>query len=276
MTAAQLVRTLREELPLELRHEAELIVEYATGFPREERLWWGERTVTSEAEEKARACLAERLLGKPLQYLFGYWWFLGRKLHVAPGVLIPRPETELLARLAAERAAELGGRRVLDLCCGTGCIGLTVALEADCPVTLADIEPRALALTGENAALWGVSSRVRITCRDALQKPELGSFGVIVSNPPYIPTGELPTLDRGVRDYEPALALDGGADGLRFYRALAGYAPQLLDAGGCLLLEVGLGQARQVAALLEKEFETVSIHRDLEGIERMVEGRMRG
>ena len=228
-------------------------------------------------EEKLAALVERRLAGEPVAYLIGEWEFYGLTLDVTPDVLIPRMDTEVLAERAILLARAAGeGARVLDLCAGSGCVGLAVAANVPtCRVVLADINEAALKICKGNVRRNELNARVTCVQADALQKPDaaLWDFDVIACNPPYIPTGDLAGLDVSVRDYEPRSALDGGADGLDFYRAIAAQWGSALRLGGSLLFEVGINQAMDVAALLEGSgFEDIQSTQDTQGIPRVVEG----
>ena len=228
-------------------------------------------------EEKLAALVERRLAGEPVAYLIGEWEFYGLTLDVTPDVLIPRMDTEVLAERAILLAKAAGeGARVLDLCAGSGCVGLAVAANVPtCRVVLADISEAALKICKGNVRRNELNARVTCVQADALQKPDaaLWDFDVIACNPPYIPTGDLAGLDVSVRDYEPRSALDGGADGLDFYRAIAAQWGSALRLGGSLLFEVGINQAMDVAALLEGSgFEDIQSTQDTQGIPRVVEG----
>ena len=228
-------------------------------------------------EEKLAALVERRLSGEPVAYLIGEWEFYGLTLDVTPDVLIPRMDTEVLAERAILLARAAGeGARVLDLCAGSGCVGLAVAANVPtCRVVLADVSEAALKICKGNVRRNELNARVTCVQADALQKPDaaLWDFDVIACNPPYIPTGDLAGLDVSVRDYEPRSALDGGADGLDFYRAIAARWGSALRLGGSLLFEVGINQAMDVAALLERSgFEDIQSTQDTQGIPRVVEG----
>ena len=228
-------------------------------------------------EEKLAALVERRLAGEPVAYLIGEWEFYGLTLDVTPDVLIPRMDTEVLAERAILLARAAGeGARVLDLCAGSGCVGLAVAANVPtCRVVLADVSEAALKICKGNVRRNELNARVTCVQADALQKPDaaLWDFDVIACNPPYIPTGDLAGLDVSVRDYEPRSALDGGADGLDFYRAIAAQWGSALRLGGSLLFEVGINQAMDVAALLERSgFGDIQSTQDTQGIPRVVEG----
>lgn len=185
--------------------------------------------------------VSRRKSGEPLQYILGKWEFMGLPFYTRHCALIPRQDTETLC----EEALSIGGKTLLDLCCGTGCIGVSLAKLGGFEVTFADISPDCLALARENAALNGVPGSFVLT--DMFGNIS-GSYDMICVNPPYIPTSELASLQAEVKR-EPTLALDGGADGLDFYRRIARDYAAHLNPGGTLLMEVGAGQAEDVAAM---------------------------
>ncbi len=251
-----------------------LLLSYVTG-QRPMNLRLDSWTEVSQADEAAfRALCAQRKARIPLQYLTHRQSFLGRDFYVDDRVLIPRPETELLAERAIAILRERGAQYALDLCCGSGCLGVSMALE--CPqveVHAADISPDALAVTRRNAETLGA----QLTCHQGDlfgAVPASPMYDLIVSNPPYIPTAECRTLQAEVMQ-EPGLALDGGADGLDIYRRIVQDAPARLIPGGALLMEVGAGQARDVMALcVQTGLTPAAIHEDYQHIERMVEARL--
>ena len=206
--------------------------------------------------------LLRRLLdGEPLAYVLGEWEFYGLPLKVTPDVLIPRDDTCAVASLAIHQGLFLSqDPRILDLCCGSGCIGLAVASRVkDARVTLADLSQKALTVAKENVALNKLSGRVRCVQVDALAEPPafLGKFDLIVSNPPYIPVGEMADLPHSVKDYEPHMALEAGQDGLDFYRAIAKNYASALKPGGFLCFEFGEGQGNDVCQILAENGYTV-------------------
>ena len=206
--------------------------------------------------------LTERVIaGEPLAYILGEWEFYGLKLFVDRNVLIPRDDTCAVATLAIQRALFLGkDPRILDLCTGSGCIGLAIASRVkDARVTLADISKPALIVAKKNITLNHMSGRVSCIQADALGKPSsfLGKFDMIVSNPPYITSKEMLELEPSVRDFEPELALHGGDDGLIFYRAIAENYAQALKPGGFLCFEIGDTQGDDVCEILELNGYTV-------------------
>ena len=260
--------------------EARELVAFACGKTKEELLRDSRLYVTPEVEARVRALVHRHLDGEPTAYLIGEWEFYGLPLDISRDVLIPRPDTEVLAGLAIDFVKTQGACRVLDLCAGSGCIGLAVASQ--CPesrVVLGELSEGALRICRQNIRRNGLSGRVVPMQMDALAPPpaQLGEFRCLVSNPPYIPAGDIPGLDPSVRDYEPHMALDGGADGLDFYRNLAGEWKNALTVGGKIFLEVGIGQADDVLRLLRAQgFGDLEITKDLNGIPRVVHGTLWG
>ncbi|NCE65432.1 peptide chain release factor N(5)-glutamine methyltransferase [Pseudoflavonifractor sp. 524-17] len=232
---------------------------------------------SAQVEQKVKTLVKRRVAGEPVAYLIGEWEFYGLPLEISPDVLIPRLDTEVLAEQAILLARAAGeGVRVLDLCAGSGCVGLAVA--ANVPgsrVVLCDVSEAALEICKKNVRRNDLNARVTCAQADARQTPPstLWDFDVIASNPPYIPSGEMAGLEPTVRDFEPQLALDGGPDGLDFYRMIANGWKNALSLGGTLLFEVGMGQASDVGAILEQAgYEDIRSYRDTQGILRVVAG----
>lgn len=221
----------------------------------------------------------QRLLsGEPLAYVLGKWEFFGLPLQVDNRVLIPRDDTCAVTEMAIHYGLHLKtGPRILDLCTGSGCIGLAIANRIkDARVTLADISKDALAVAKTNITNLKLSARVSCLQASALEpaKPFLGKFDMIVSNPPYITKSEMQELDASVKDYEPHLALYGGEDGLDFYRAICYNFKSALVPGGLLCFEFGMGQGNDVCNILkENGFSILERSRDYNNIERAVIAR---
>jgi len=216
----------------------------------------------SEEVTRAMESGTRRLLqGEPLAYVLGEWEFYGLILQVSPDVLIPRDDTCAVAALAIQKGLFLDqDPRILDLCCGSGCIGLAVASRVkDARVTMGDLSTDALNVAKKNCVLNKLSGRVRCVQVNALEEAPafLGKFDMIVSNPPYITRLEMEELPRSVRDYEPEMALYGGEDGLDFYRAIADNFTSALKPGGFLCLEFGMGQGDAVCTILEDHGYTI-------------------
>ena len=222
----------------------------------------------------AEAYLRRRLSGEPAAYIAGCWEFHGLELEVDPHTLIPRSDTEVVTDAAIEFLRKRPGARVLDLCTGSGCIALALAAAVkDCRVVAADIDRAALAVARRNALKTRLHQRVMLVEADALADPPamLGSFDLIISNPPYIPAAEIETLDTSVKDFEPRLALDGGSDGLDFYRAIFARWSKILKPGGCLALECGEEQMDALLRMGEAAgLHDPAVHRDTGDTERAV------
>ena len=255
--------------------DASLLLSHITGQnPMNLRLdSWSQ--VSLADEEKLRALCKKRKNRTPLQYLTGVQSFLGRDFYVDERVLIPRPETELLAeRAIALLREEKYPPTALDLCCGSGCLAVSMALgDPRAQVHAADLSEGALAVTKLNAER--LHARVTLHQGDLFDAVSIHQiYNVIVSNPPYIPAADCLELQEEVRR-EPLMALDGGADGYDFYRRIAADAPWFLEPGGTLLMEVGYGQAERVMALCKDAGLTpIAIHQDYQHIDRMVEARL--
>ena len=256
--------------------EARELVCFAAGKDKARLLRDGALYASPEVEEAAWALARRRLAGEPVAYLIGEWEFYGLPLDISESVLIPRPDTETLAEAAIGWLRQQEAPRVLDLCAGSGCLGLAIASQVkDARVVLGELSDGALRVCRQNIRRCGLTGRVTAMQLDALRPPlqRLGDFDCIVSNPPYIPSGDIPGLDPSVRDYEPHMALDGGADGLDFYRGFNDIYPRMLTPGGLLLYEIGEDQGEAVAALLRNAgLERVTILRDVYGQPRNVLG----
>ena len=240
---------------------ARMLVCQASGKSQAEFLADRDLYASEKTVEEVEANLQRLLNDEPIAYILGQWEFYGLPLHVTPDVLIPRDDTCAVADLAIKQALFLDkDPRILDLCCGSGCIGLAVASRVkDAKVTLADISQDALSVAKENVALNKLSGRVRCVAADALKPafPFLGKFDMIVSNPPYITGEEMKELPKSVADYEPHLALFGGEDGLDFYRSIAKNFAPALKPGGYLAFEFGETQGDDVCRILEENGYTV-------------------
>ena len=273
MTCRELIRRTAEQFSAagipDSVNDAALLLSDLTGIsPLSLRL--DEDTVLDyRVVEAYQSYVEQRLQRIPLQYILGEAPFFGRLFRVDSRVLIPRPETELLCEWALEVLRNHPLPRILDLCCGSGCIGIT--LKAELPsasVTLSDISPDALDLAAENASLLGADVAL---CRSDLLEAFSGtSFDLIISNPPYIPSADCDTLQEEVLR-EPRLALDGGADGLAVYRRIVREAVPCLSPGGFLLMELGIGEDEAVSSLLSGHgYQSVQVREDLSGIRRMI------
>ena len=236
----------------------------------------GQELYASEAIEARLGDLTDRYLDDcPLAYLLGQWDFRGLTLTVTPDVLIPRDDTLAVTELAIEHLqSREGPLRVLDLCTGSGCIGLAIAdAVPNARVTLGDVSPAALRVAKQNITDLGFSTRVTAFELDAMKPAPafLGQFDVLVSNPPYVTKAEMLELEPSVRDFEPHLALDGGEDGLDFYRAIVRNYDSALKPGGALCFEFGMGQADAVCVILQAGgFAQPELRKDYRGVIRAV------
>lgn len=235
--------------------EARLIAASAAGKSTEKLLRDMRYYATDEVERRAEEMVQRRLAGEPVAYITGVWEFRGLPMEVSRDVLIPRIDTEVLAETAIKYLKDTGrlDARVLDLCSGTGCIGCAIAAELPrVRVVLSDVSPEAMEISRRNVSRNGLDGRISFLPADVMKLPPLmtGSFDLVVSNPPYIPTMEILTLDPSVRDYEPVWALDGGEDGLDFYRAILKNWALVIRQGGELMFEVGEDQAERVKDLM--------------------------
>ena len=267
------------------RLDAELLMAFAAGVTRE-RLLADSVVIDDALRERYAALIDLRAARKPLAYIVGGREFYSLELEVSPEVLIPRPETETLVAAAlsfiAGRPSAIAGRpsaRILDLCTGSGAIALALAANAPgAKIVATDVSADALAIAARNAARLGLAARVefrRADCWTAIDGGDpLGRFDLfdlIVANPPYIRDHEIVALAPEIRNYEPHVALAGGFDGLVFYRRIAAGAGKHLTPGGALMVEVGQGQATEVAAIFRAAgLGEIALRNDLAGIARVV------
>ncbi len=257
--------------------EARLIVAHAAGKSSAELMRDLHLYTTSEVESKVREYIERRIAGEPVAYITGSWEFYGLPMIVTPDVLIPRMDTEVLVNTAKELLTGYKmDAKVLDLCCGSGCITCAVGHEMPATKLVAvDISPSALEICRKNIALNRLSARAICMQADALSSPpmSIGQFDMIIYNPPYIATAEIDTLDSSVKDHEPLWALDGGEDGLRFYKSIIKHWKTTLRPYGMLLFEVGEGQAGAVSEMLQAaSFRSVFTRKDTLGVDRVVVG----
>lgn len=258
------------------RLTAELLLAHVLGVDRV-RLYVEFDRPLDEAERAGfRELVRRRAEREPTYYLTGTRLFFGRPFHVDQRVLIPRPETEHLVDAALAHLVEgQGGGDVLDLCTGSGCVGLTILAERPrARLCATDLSPEALAVARRNARALGVEERVDFLEGDLFAPVSGRRFDLVVANPPYVPRAEIAGLAPEVRR-EPAIALDGGEDGLDLLRVIVARAPQFLNPGGALCLEIGEGQgAALIGAMSDAGFEAPWVERDLAGLDRVARGRL--
>ena len=251
------------------------LVSTLSGMTQESFLAEKNSPVSAEIWQRVDEALTRLRQGEPLPYVLGEWNFYGLPLYVGPQVLIPRDDTCALAELAIHRALFLDqDPRILDLCCGSGCIGLAIASRLkDARVTLGDLSKEALSVARKNIQRNHLGGRVSCVQVDAMEEPPafLGKFDMIVSNPPYVTAGEMEELPPSVKDFEPHMALYGGPDGLDFYRSITKRYRSILKPGGFLCYEFGMGQGDAVCAILEENgFTVLERTRDYNDRERAV------
>jgi release factor glutamine methyltransferase len=257
--------------------EARIIVACAAEKTSEELIRDMRLYAPSGVLEKTEAMTARRLRGEPVAYITGEWEFFGLPMTITRDVLIPRADTEVLAQTAinALRGRKMDGR-VMDLCTGSGCVGCAIAKELPAThVVLVDNSSKALAVARHNVIRNKLNPRVTCTELDVRVSPPmmLGSFDVMVCNPPYIPSRDIEGLDTSVKDYEPLVALDGGEDGLDFYRDVVTLWRGVVRHGGLLMFECGQGQADSVAKLMSAAgYRNVGMVKDTQGIDRVIFG----
>ncbi len=234
---------------------------FVSGKTHEEVVSDREKYASQEVCDAMESAVARVMSGEPLAYVLGEWSFYGMNLYVDKNVLIPRDDTCAVTQLAIKRGLFLEqDPRILDLCTGSGCIGLAIANRVkDARITLADVSKDALAVAKKNIVRHKLSGRVSCVQADALQPASsfLGKFDMIVSNPPYVTAKEMQELPASVKDHEPHLALFGGEDGLDFYRAIVSNFTDALKPGGFLCLEFGMGQGDAVCEILTNKGYTI-------------------
>lgn len=265
------MQKLKEAQIGEAQLDARLLLEEVCGTDHNTLLCHGDREVSEAEEEQYRKALEQRAVHVPLQHLLGYQDFMGLRFQVNEHVLIPRQDTEILVEEAMRYLHD--GMRILDLCTGSGCILLSLLhYSNDCEGTGVDISKEALQVAALNAELLGIKADF---LKSDLYEKVTGKFDLLVSNPPYIERAVIPTLMEEVREHDPYIALDGGEDGLDFYRRIIGGAQDYLKRGGQILMEIGSGQAKAVSELLrEAGFKEIDVCRDFAGLDRVVSGRL--
>ena len=266
---------LTQEEPSDASLLARELLCHITGLSREKVIAGTDYYVQDAQCQEMDQAVQRLLSGEPLAYILGKWEFYGLELYVDKNVLIPRDDTCALVSMAIQKALFLGKNpRILDLCTGSGCIGLAVASRVpDAKLTLADISKEALAVAKKNTTSLKLTGRVSCVQADARKAPApfLGQFDMILSNPPYITWEDMQTLQPSVKEFEPHLALFGGTDGLDFYRSICFNYKNALKPGGYLGFEFGINQGDDVCRLLEENgFTVVERVADNNGIERAV------
>ncbi|GAB4282432.1 MAG: peptide chain release factor N(5)-glutamine methyltransferase [Coriobacteriia bacterium] len=264
------------------RVAAQWLLSAATGLTRVELYAYHDRPLSPDERARYRELVARRAEGMPLQYVTGEMPFRHLVIHVEPGVFIPRPETEVLvdeALAAVDALAEKTTPLVIDLCTGSGCVAVSVAHEREhAHVHATDVSAAAVGAARRNALHAGVENRVQVVHGDLfepLPRDLAGHVDVIVSNPPYIPSADLPDLPAEVLGFEPRTALDGGADGLSVARRIWGEGARWLRPGGTLALELDAGRVRDAAREIGDAYTDVRVREDLTGRDRILVARKR-
>jgi len=256
---------------------ADLLLEHLAGITKLKMLTDSKITVPENIAEEIKIAAHKCADGIPLQHIIGFTEFMGLRFKVNSDVLIPRPDTEILVNEALDIVKSNSGKaRILDLCTGSGCIAVSLAnFTDDADIAASDISEKALAVAKANALQNSCENKI-IFYHGSFFEPfkDNEKFDIIVSNPPYIPTEDIKSLDDCVKNHEPISALDGGCDGLFAYRKIIKAAPLYLNKDGYILFEVGIGQSEDVAKLLKENFTDIKTVRDYGGIERVVYGKL--
>lgn len=250
--------------------DSSLLVSEVTGLTKIQLVTHDRDEVTKEQINRLENLVKERLKNKPMQYILGHCEFMGLDFKVTENTLIPRGDTENIVEEVIATIENSGYNTVLDMCTGTGAIAISVAHYTKAKVTASDISSKALEVARENAKI--LNADVNFIESDLFENIN-ETFDVLVSNPPYIESEVIPTLMEQVKDYEPMLALDGGKDGLDFYRNIINQAKNYINQNGCIVFEIGYNQGGQVKSLLENAgFVNINVKQDLAGLDRLVIG----
>jgi release factor glutamine methyltransferase len=253
------------------RLEAQILLAHALGCKKIDLYVRHEEEPPEDPRTAFREMIKKRAEGMPVAYLVGYREFYSLEFAVSPAVLIPRPDTETLVLEAVQRLKPLAAPRVLDLGTGSGAIAVVIAKEhRTAQVVAVDVSPAALAVAAGNAQKHGVAERITFLEGDLFGPVGGQTFDLVVSNPPYIADAEFPSLDVGVRDFEPRTALAGGRDGLDFYRRIAADAAGFLAPGGTVMVEIGVTQGAEVRELFAANLDPGPVFKDRAGRPRVV------
>jgi release factor glutamine methyltransferase len=266
------IRLLEESGIAAPRLTAEVLLGHALRQPREHLYAHPEQPLNDLQRLHFGRYLHERLQGKPTQYITCKQEFYGREFRVSPHVLIPRPETEHVVETALGLAGN--ARRMLDIGTGSGALAVTLQLETGTEVIATDISLDALTVARDNARR--LEAKVAFVACDLVSAIATASIGLAVSNPPYVPFGDEPGLQREIRDWEPRVALFGGETGLELYERIVSDASRVLVPGGWLVMELGFGSHEQVARMFAAGWSEITVHPDLAGIPRVIAGRYDG
>lgn len=279
MTYQNLVQTARKQLQDEhidnATFETHELICACAGLTKGQLLRDLAQEVPRDVLDRFHPLLYRRSQGEPLAYILEQWDFYGLTFHLSKNVLIPRQDTEILAQRGIQLATQNGGK-VLDLCAGSGCVGISVAHSVPLiPVILGEISPETRVICEKNIQKHKLAPRVSCLELDALGPATQTGFSLILSNPPYITKEDMVTLPPVVKDHEPHLALFGGDDGLDFYRSIIKHWTAALIPGGHIVFEVGYDQAIAVCSMLDKAgYVEIQSYRDTQKIQRVVEGKL--
>lgn len=257
--------------------DAGVLLCHSVGCDRTYLYAHGDKQVDDRTNEIYTAYLNMRARGMPVQYITGHCEFMALDFIIGSDVLIPRPDTEILVETAVRMLKGTGlASKVLDIGTGSGCIAVSMAhLLKSCVVTATDISAAALAIARQNAEKNGVSGRIEFIRGNLYESLGCCRFDAILSNPPYIRSEDIGWLQKEVRDFEPHQALDGGPDGIYFYRRIIEGSPNHLNEQGLLIFEVGYDQAPEVASLMDCLYRDIEIFKDLSGIDRIITGKLK-
>ncbi len=250
--------------------DSSLLVSEVTGLTKIQLVTHDRDEVTQKQLDRLENLVKDRVNNKPMQYILGHCEFMGLDFKVTENTLIPRGDTENIVEEVIATIKNSGYNTVLDMCTGTGAVAVSVAHYTEARVTASDISPKALEVAKENALR--LNTDVEFIESDLFENIN-ATYDVLVSNPPYIESEVIPTLAEQVKSYEPLLALDGGKDGLDFYRNIINQAANYINPKGCIVFEIGYNQGEKVKSLLERaEFVNINIKQDLAGLDRLVIG----
>lgn len=248
--------------------DAEFLLAEAMGVSRGEIAI--DVSVSEDVVRNYYSLISRRASHEPMDSIFGFTEFMGIRIPFSVDTLTPRQETEIMTDDIVRSFRNRKDLKVLDLCAGSGCIGLAIKKNMNCLVTLSDISDKALEECRRNAELNNLCvDIVKSNLFDGVED----TFDIIISNPPYIPTNDIALLEREVIDYDPHISLDGGEDGLDFYRKIVEESPSYLNENGVIYLEFGINQSNEIFSLMSKDFEDIEIVKDYSGLDRYIKGK---
>ena len=270
-------KELKESGAGEYKLDAELFIMKAANMTKTSVLINGDKELTESEEKLFNSMVQKRKKGIPTQYILGKCEFMGYEFFVDENVLIPRPDTEVLVETVLKTAQKENFQNVIDMCTGSGCIAVSLALNGIKSVTACDISFGALSTAKKNAEYNNASDKIQFIQGDLFENVDKSQkYNAIVSNPPYIPTEDISNLMREVRDNEPLTALDGGKDGLDFYRRITNDSLEYLADGGYLFFEIGYNQGEDLKKIMtDLGFDGIKIVKDYAGLDRVVVGYKR-